>query len=79
MSPAVVAQRLKLAGHIVNEGSLAAGPVQQCLYLQPGASHSPHCGALCCCYCCVVHNYGSSLACSFGCCVRALCAVRRQV
>ena len=42
VSPAVVAQRLKLAGHIVNKGSLAAGPVQQRLYLQPAASHLLH-------------------------------------
>ena len=51
VSPAVVAQRLKLAGHIVNKGSLAAGPVQQRLYLQPAASHLPQCDALLCMLC----------------------------
>lgn len=44
MGPAVIPQGLKLAGHIVNQGSLAASPVQQCLHLQPGGVRSTNSG-----------------------------------
>lgn len=76
VSPAVVAQRLKLAGHIVNKGSLAAGPVQQRLYLQPAASHSLHSVmpySVCCAVqrsvCCLLSSLGCRVGCSPVCCM----------
>lgn len=57
VGPAVVAQGLKLAGHIVNQGSLPAGSVQQCLHLQAATHHIYHTGE------CAVYN---SPSCVFG-------------